>query len=181
LAGRASNAELATAKHSRLTIESGVIYCLVRSIPLRPAKRWSGPEKSLCEVLPVKLTSRAATLLLFSLLGAAAPAFAHHSFDAEFDAKKLVTLTGVMTKIDWINPHIFFYMDVKDESGKVTHWSFETVPTGWMHRAGLTRDAFVVGQTYTVQSYLAKDGTKAYGDLHSITMPDGHLIVVNQH
>jgi uncharacterized protein DUF6152 len=115
-------------------------------------------------------------LLASCALLAALPALAHHSFQAEFDGSKPVTLKGTLSKIDWINPHIYFYLDVKDDSGKVTNWTLESIPTGFMHRAGLTRDDFVLGDTVTVLAYRAKDGTKAFGWVQEFTFPNGRKV-----
>jgi hypothetical protein len=104
------------------------------------------------------------------------PALAHHSFQAEFDASKSVTLKGTLSKIDWINPHIYFYLDVKDDSGKVTTWTLESIPTGFMHRAGLTRDDFNVGDTVTALCYRAKDGTRAFAWVQEVTFANGRKV-----
>ena len=74
------------------------------------------------------------------LLMGAVPAFAHHSPAAEFQFHNTVTLKGTITRVDWINPHAYVRMDVKDEGGKVTSWNLETLPTGWLHRSGLTKE-----------------------------------------
>ena len=115
-------------------------------------------------------------LLASCAMLAALPVLAHHSFQAEFDGGKPVTLKGTLSKIDWINPHIYFYLDVKDDAGKVTNWTLESIPTGFMHRAGLTRDDFVIGDTVTVLAYRAKDGTKAFGWVQEFTFPNGRKV-----
>ncbi len=112
----------------------------------------------------------------FALLLTTIPALAHHTIAAEFDTRDTVTLTGVFTKIDWINPHIYFYIDVKDDTGAVTKWAMESYPTGFFHRAGITRDLFKIGDTVTVVLYRPKDGTRYLGYLKQMTLPDGRKI-----
>ena len=104
---------------------------------------------------------RAAPLaaLLLSSLFVAAPMRAHHSFAAEYDSKQLITLKGVITKVEWTNPHIYFYIDVKDANGEVTNWSLEGYPPNTLKRTGFTRDDFKIGEEITVTAYKAKDGT----------------------
>ena len=106
------------------------------------------------------------------LLGAALPAFAHHSFAAEFDGNKAVTLKGTVTKLDWMNPHIWVYLDVKDDKGQVTHWQCEGGPPNTLTRNGWTRDAVKNGDTITVEGSLAKDGSKTC-NARSIITSDG--------
>jgi len=112
----------------------------------------------------------------FGLLLTAIPALAHHTIAAEFDTRETVTLTGAITKIDWINPHIYFYLDAKDDKGAVTRWDMESYPTGFFHRAGITRDLFKIGDTVTVVLYRPKDGTKSLGYLKEMTLPGGRKI-----
>jgi len=115
-----------------------------------------------------------------ALLLMALPTLAHHSFTAEFNGETTITLKGVLTKVAWVNPHTYFYVDVKDDSGKVTNWALECQPTGFMHRGGVTRDMFVEGQEVTVTAFPAKDGTKNLGYLKDMTFPDGHKVVISQ-
>jgi hypothetical protein len=116
-------------------------------------------------------------LVLTALFFAALPALAHHSFAAEFDGQKTVTVTGVLTKVEWINPHVRFHLDTKDENGNVVPWEIATWPTGLLHKAGLSRQLFVEGQTVTMFGYRAKDGSRlAY--LGKVTFADGHQFIL---
>jgi hypothetical protein len=95
------------------------------------------------------------------LLLAAAPAMlAHHSFAAEYDSKKLVKLTGIVTKVEWMNPHVYFFVDVTDEGGKIINWAFEMGPPAGLQKSGWTRNSMKAGDEVTVEGTLAKDGSK---------------------
>ena len=98
-----------------------------------------------------------------------APAVAHHSFAAEYDSKKPVTIKGIVTKVDWMNPHVYFYMDVTDEKGNVLNWALEMGPPGLLARSGWTRNTMKVGDEVTVEGTLAKDGTNQ-ANARSVTM-----------
>jgi len=123
----------------------------------------------------------AVLIVLFGCV-AAVPALAHHSVSGVFDQGKQITLKGVITKIDWINPHVYFFLDVKDNGGKITTWRIETLPTNWMRKAGITREAIfsnaAAGEIVTVQAYPARDASKQLGYLLRITYSDGHFIHV---
>ncbi len=109
------------------------------------------------------------------LLLPAVPAMAHHSFAAEYDAQKPITLSGTVTKIDWMNPHIWIYLDVKDESGAVVHWQCEGGPPNTLTRNGWTKSALKTGDAITVTGFLAKDGTHTC-DSRSVKLPDGRSV-----
>src|ERR1700674_2126426 len=87
------------------------------------------------------------------------PALPHHSFAAEYDANKPVDLTGTVTKVEWMNPHARFYLDVKDEGGKVTNWEFELGSPNGLMRQGWSRNSMKIGDTVSVQGSKAKDGS----------------------
>jgi hypothetical protein len=116
-----------------------------------------------------KLGLAAAVALL-----SAASVWAHHSPSAEFDMSKRITVSGVLTKVDWINPHITLAMDVKNESGKVESWSFESNPPAWFRRVGVNRNdlAKAIGQTVTAEGVRSKDGSP-FGYMQKITLADG--------
>jgi hypothetical protein len=118
-----------------------------------------------------------AILIATAMLLAAAPAPAHHSPSAVFDMSKEFTLSGTLTKVDWINPHIVVYLDAKKDDGSVENWKFESNPPSWFRRVSLGRDDFAkaIGQTVTVQGVRAKAGG-LYGYLLKITFPDGNSL-----
>ena len=97
-------------------------------------------------------------LALIAIL-AAVPLAAHHSFAAEYDAKKPVTLKGTVTKVDWRNPHVYFFLDVEDEQGKPVNWALEMGPPAGLQRAGWTKNTMKVGDEVVVDGSLAKDGS----------------------
>ena len=102
----------------------------------------------------------------------AVPTMAHHSFAAEFDASKPFKMTGTVTKVEWQNPHTYFYIDVADEkTGKVTNWGMEMGSPNGLMRAGWNRNTMQVGSKVTVEGSLAKDGSHT-GNARSVTMAD---------
>lgn len=108
-------------------------------------------------------------------LAAALPLIAHHAVSAEFDSGKIITLKGTVSKVDWVNPHIFIYLDVKDDSGKVTTWRLQSVPPMFFKGSGLTKEKILDGGETTVTAYPAKDGTDAFGFLLKLSYPDGRF------
>jgi hypothetical protein len=107
--------------------------------------------------------------------------FAHHSPSAIFDMKKVVTMTGTLSKVEWVNPHIQMYMDVKGADGAMASWKLESQPPRWFTKVGVNRADFAanVGKTVTVDLVVALDGSK-YGYLHKITFADGTTFSVTE-
>ena len=103
---------------------------------------------------------------------------AHHSFQAEFDINKPMTVKGTVTKVEWVNPHVYIHVDVADAQGKVTNWSFETLGPGRMRANGMSKQSFGVGKSITLKGYAARDGSKSLGFLRQITFDDGHSVEV---
>jgi len=106
---------------------------------------------------------------------AAVPALAHHSFAAEYDAAKPITMTGTVTKVEWMNPHARFYIDVKDESGKVTNWELELGSPNGLMRRGWTRNSMKPGDVVTVAGSLAKDGS-SLANARTVKLGDGRQL-----
>lgn len=103
------------------------------------------------------MTRRLALILCSATLAAPAAALAHHSFAAVFDENKPVTLTGVVTKVEWTNPHIWFFIDVKGQDGSVANWGLEMASPSQLLRLGWRRDSLKVGDTVTVEARRARD------------------------
>ena len=109
------------------------------------------------------------------LLLAALPLAAHHSFAAEFDSNKAVSLQGTVTRLDWMNPHIWVYMDVKDDSGTVAHWQCEGGPPNTLTRNGWSKDSLKVGDQATIEGFRSKDGTNTC-NARTIKLPSGKSV-----
>ena len=116
-----------------------------------------------------------AILLALLALAAALPVAAHHSFAAEFDGSKAIRLQGTLTKIEWTNPHTYFYMNVKDEKGIVVNWGCEAGSPGALSRRGFKRGDIKLGDALIVDGYLAKDGSRLI-DARRVTLPDGRIV-----
>ena len=109
------------------------------------------------------------------LLLAAPASFGHHSVSGQFDPSTKITLNGVITKVEWVNPHIYLHVDVKDDKGVVVPWQLETAPPAFMRKAGLTSKKLMGdGQPVTILGYPAREGTKRLGWILKITYADGH-------
>jgi len=103
---------------------------------------------------------------------ASTPLWAHHSFAAEYDGKKPIHLQGVVTKIDWENPHVYVYIDVKDDAGNVVNWALEGHPPNTLRRTGWTKGALKVGDTISVSGWGSKDDSNRIAG-REVTLPDG--------
>ena len=98
-------------------------------------------------------------LAVWALIAIAAPVFGHHSEAAEYDSTKPVKVTGTIKKVEWQNPHVWFYVDVKDENGKITTWGFSAAPPGALMRRGITKEALTLGAVVVVEGSQARDGS----------------------
>jgi len=111
----------------------------------------------------------------FGLLLASAPLLAHHSFAAEYDSKKPIKITGTVTKVEWMNPHIYYYVDVKDTSGKVTSYAVEGGTPNTLRRNGWGKDSLKTGDNVTVEGFMAKNGSNHVNG-RTVTLPDGRRV-----
>ena len=114
-------------------------------------------------------------LMAAALLFGGVALSAHHSFAAEFDINKPVTLQGTISKVEWVNPHIYVFLDVKDATGRVTSWSLSSLSPAAARRGGVTRATIPQGQPVTVLAYHAKDGSN-FGFMRRMTFADGHSV-----
>jgi len=118
-----------------------------------------------------------ALVFVAALVGMAAGVqlLAHHSFAAEFDASKALRLTGTLTKVEWTNPHIYFYLDVKDDNGNPVRWTCESGAPGALSRRGFKRGDLKLGDTIVVDGYRAKNGANLI-DARRVTLADGRIV-----
>ena len=110
------------------------------------------------------------------LVLAAQPAFAHHAGATKYDEKKPVTLKGTVTKVEWMNPHIYYYIDVKDSSGKVINWAVEGAPPNVLYRRGWKKDSLKVGDVVTVEGFLPRQAGLHDINGRTVTLSDGRRV-----
>jgi len=121
------------------------------------------------------MTNRMALGLVLLVVAASSRVLAHHSFAAEFDATKAIRLTGTLTKVEWTNPHTYFYLDVKDDTGAIVQWACESGAPGALSRRGFKRSLLKLGDTLIVDGYRAKNGANLM-DARRVTLPDGQIL-----
>jgi hypothetical protein len=120
-------------------------------------------------------TASLISILFLAALASSWPALAHHSFAAEFDSDKPVQITGSVTKVEWLNPHARFYVDVKDDQGNVVNWNIELGPPLILQRLGWRHNSLKIGDQVTVEGYSARDGSKM-ANARKVTLADGRSV-----
>jgi hypothetical protein len=123
----------------------------------------------------LRTTLSVALRLVIFLLTVSAPVLGHHGFSVEFDKDSPLTLTGTVTKMEFMNPHIYFYVDVKGKDGKVVNWAFEGGPPNVIYRQGWRKDTLKPGDVVTVKGFRAKDGTHLAA-CATVKLPDGREV-----
>jgi hypothetical protein len=121
------------------------------------------------------MRTRTALWIGVALLATVVPMLAHHSFAAEYDQNKTLTLKGTVTKVEWLNPHIWFYVDVKDDKGNVSKWQCEGGAPNSLTRNGWTKNSLKQGDAVTVDGYMAKDGKNTL-NARTIMLADGKKV-----
>ena len=121
------------------------------------------------------MRTRTALWIGVALLATVVPMLAHHSFAAEYDQNKTLTLKGTVTKVEWLNPHIWFYVDVKDDKGNVSKWQCEGGAPNSLTRNGWTKNSLKQGDSVTVDGYMAKDGKNTL-NARTIMLADGKKV-----
>ena len=121
---------------------------------------------------------RVAGVVIAAFVLAAAAASAHHSVPGQFDTSKPIKLKGVITKVDWMNPHIYVHLSVKEKDGSTATWALSTLPTAMMRRAGMTKELLQgkPGEEVTIDAVPARDGSQHLGWINKITYADGHTL-----
>lgn len=104
------------------------------------------------------------------------PATAHHSASLKYDPNKPITLQGTVTKVEWTNPHIYFYIDVADERGRVENWAVESGPPNWLYRRGWRRDSLNPGDVVTVEAFAAREPGLRHANSRSVVLADGRRL-----
>jgi len=133
----------------------------------------------------MRLRSASAMFTLAGWLQATTPLLAHHSFAAEYDSNKPITVKGVVRKFEWVNPHAYVYVDVKDEKGQVVLWAFETLSPNALARQGWNRSSLQYGDQVSIDGYLARDGKPLrdgalHGNARVIIKADGRRVLSGQ-
>jgi len=121
----------------------------------------------------------AALLVSIAVVASGVSAVAHHSFAAQYDSNKPITLKGGITRIEWANPHIYFYLDVADANGATVHWAIEGGAPSTLYRAGWRKDSAKVGDVVTVNGFLARDGSKLVNMQRALLADGRNLFVGN--
>jgi len=129
------------------------------------------------DYIPVVMTRKwiPALIAVIALLTAALPLLAHHSFAAQYDRTKSIMLKGTVTKVEWMNPHVYFYIDVKDDSAHIAKWAIEGGAPSMLYRSGWRLDSLKVGDEVTVDGWLAKDGSNL-ANMRTATLADGRTV-----